>query len=67
MPIIRLAGTAVWTEWDWNKGEEAFLKAAQLNPNHALNHMFYAHLLMILRRMDEALYHAKLAKELDPA
>ncbi len=58
--------TAVWTEWDWEKGEKEFLKTLELNPNDALCRMYYAHLLMILRRSDEAVYHAKLGLELDP-
>lgn len=57
---------AVWTEWNWEKGEKEFLKALELNPNNALCRIFYAHLLMILRRSDEALYHANLALKLDP-
>lgn len=57
---------SVWTEWNWEKGEEEFLKAIELNPSHALSRIFYAHLLMILHRSDEALEQAKLALELDP-
>jgi TolB-like protein/Tfp pilus assembly protein PilF len=57
---------AVWTEFDWEKGEKEFLKAIELNPSFERSHSFYAHLLSILRRMDEALYHGKIAKELDP-
>ena len=60
------AAIAVWTEWDWEKGEQAFLTALKLNPNNALCRMFYAHLLMILKRPDEALHHANLAHKLDP-
>jgi tetratricopeptide (TPR) repeat protein len=57
---------AVWTEWNWEKGEKEFLKALELNPGNALCRIFYAHLLMILRRSDEALYQANLALKLDP-
>jgi TolB-like protein/tetratricopeptide (TPR) repeat protein len=60
------AGTAVWTKWNWEEGEKEFLKAIELNPSHSLSRIFYAHLLLILRRGDEALYHAKIAQELDP-
>jgi tetratricopeptide (TPR) repeat protein len=61
-----MAGMAVWTEWDWEKGEREFLKSLELNPNNAGCRMAYAHLLMILQRSDEALYHANMALELDP-
>ena len=56
----------VWTEWNWEKGEEEFLKAIELNPSNATGRMFYAHLLMILNRPDEAIHQANLAIKLDP-
>jgi len=60
------AVVAVWTEWNWGKGEQAFKKSLELNPSNALCRTFYAHLLMILRRFDEAYYQGNLALKLDP-
>ena len=60
------AVTAAWIEFDWKKAEKEFLKAIELNPSYARSHSFYAHLLMILRRTDVALYEGKLSVELDP-
>lgn len=57
---------SVWPGWDWETGEKEFLKTLELNPNDALARIYYAHLLMILRRMDEAVYQANLALALDP-
>lgn len=57
---------SVWTEYDWEMGEEEFLKSIELNPSDALCRMFYGHLLMILGRGDEALYQAEQAVKLDP-
>ncbi|HUX59127.1 MAG TPA: tetratricopeptide repeat protein [Bacteroidales bacterium] len=57
---------AVWTEFDWEKGEKAFLKSIELNPNDALCRLYYAHLLMILRRSEEAIHQANLGLRLDP-
>jgi adenylate cyclase len=57
---------AAWTEFDWEKAEKEFLKAIELNPSYERSHSFYAHVLTILRRTDEALYHGKMAEELDP-
>jgi len=57
---------AVWTEWNWEKGEEEFLKSLELNPSNALCRMFYAHLLGILQRPNEAIHQAELAMKLDP-
>ena len=57
---------AVWTEWDWEKGEREFLRSIELDPNDALSRMYYAHLLMILRRPNEANQQANIGLELDP-
>ncbi|MEN8187032.1 MAG: helix-turn-helix domain-containing protein [Bacteroidota bacterium] len=57
---------AVWTEWNWEKGEKEFLRSIELNPNSAKSHIYYAHFLMIMKRTEEALYQGKLAIELDP-
>jgi TolB-like protein len=57
---------AVWTEWNWKKGEQEFVKSLELNPSNALCRAFYAHLLMILHRHDEAFRQADLALKLDP-
>ena len=60
------AVTAMAIEFDWKKAEQEYLKAIELNPSFARNHSFYAHLLTMLRRTDEALYEGKLSVELDP-
>ena len=57
---------AVWFRFEWEQGEEAFLKAIELNPNDALSRLYYAHLLMILHRNEEALLMAEIGLELDP-
>ncbi len=57
---------AVWPRWDWEMGEKEFLITLELTPNDALCQVYYAHLLMILRRSDESVYHANLAIALDP-
>ena len=58
--------TGVWVEWDWEKGEREFLKALEINPNDVMSRIFYSHLLWILNRYDEALFHSQMAVELDP-
>ena len=42
------------------------MRALDVNPNHSLCRAYYGHLLMIERRMDEALIQVKHALELDP-
>ena len=63
----RLSGMiAQLVEWNWEKSEKAFLKALAINPNDALSRMFYAQVLLILQRSDEALAQRELAMSLDP-
>jgi len=56
----------VWVEWNWDKGEKEFLRALAINPNDALSRVYYAHLLMILQRPEEARMQGQLAVDLDP-
>jgi len=57
---------STWTDWNWEKGEKAFLKALAINPNDVMSRIYYAHLLTILQRPGEALTQGQLAVELDP-
>ena len=57
---------AVWVEWNWMKGEQELLRALDLNPNDAMSRIYYAHLLIILQRNDEALSQGQMAVDLDP-
>jgi TolB-like protein/Tfp pilus assembly protein PilF len=57
---------AYLAEWDWEKSEKEFLKAIAINPNDAFSRIYYAHLLYILQRPEEAAVQAQLAFELDP-
>ena len=57
---------SVWWDWNWEKGEKEFLKALAINPNDAMSRIYYAHLLMILQRSNEALTQGQLVVELDP-
>jgi len=57
---------AFYTEWAWEKSEKEFLKSLELNPSNAMCRIYYAHLLLALRRSDETKYQANLALALDP-
>lgn len=54
------------SDWDFNGAEREFKRAIELNPNYAMAHHWYAHLLMQVGRTDESLAQARLAQELDP-
>ncbi len=53
-------------EWDRDAAERDYLKAIELNPDYATAHQWYAELLGVTRRWDEALHEARTAVELDP-
>jgi TolB-like protein len=61
-----LAGVSTWANWDWPAAEREFRRAIQLNPGFADAHAYYAHLLNILHRPDEAMVEARRSLELDP-
>ncbi len=52
--------------WKWEKAEQHFRHALEINPNSALIHIYYSFLLTSTGRHEEALSEAKLARELDP-
>ncbi len=62
----RLAAVRVWTDWDWEGGEAEFRRALEINPNYAEARAVYSHLLMIMRRPEEAMAQIERALELDP-
>jgi adenylate cyclase len=55
-----------WTDWDWEAGTRAFIKALEINPNYALARVYYSQLLSVLGHSEEAIAQAKTALELDP-
>ena len=55
-----------WFEWDWEACDKGFRKVLQSNPNHVLANGFYAHLLMLTDRMDQAIPYIEKAVDLDP-
>ncbi len=53
-------------EWNWAGAEREFQRAIALNPNYAVAHHWYAHLLAAWGRFEEAQAEIKFAQELDP-
>jgi serine/threonine protein kinase/Tfp pilus assembly protein PilF len=51
---------------DIRAGEKYYLQALALNPNLVTAHQSYSYMLMLLRRFDESLQHARRAAEIDP-
>jgi serine/threonine-protein kinase len=65
-PHYALAVNSVWGTWEWEVGEQAFRRTLALRPDYAEARAFYAHLLVILHRPEEALRQVNRARELDP-
>jgi len=65
-PRATLVFALIWFDWDWAAAEEEAKRAIDLNPNLAMAHVAYAHLLADLRRHDEAVAAAAQARRLDP-
>jgi TolB-like protein/Flp pilus assembly protein TadD len=61
-----LSFTLIWFDWNWAGGEREAKRALTLNPNSAMAHFAYAHILSDLGRHNEAVAQATRARELDP-
>ncbi|MBN2564304.1 MAG: tetratricopeptide repeat protein, partial [Candidatus Eisenbacteria bacterium] len=61
-----LADVALYYDWDWQKAENLFKRALDLNPSLAMTHYHYAWYLALFDRLDEAIAEHKLARDLDP-
>jgi len=53
-------------DWDWAGAEQAHQHALKLNPNSALAHRLYGHLLRTTGRLDDALVEFNHALSLEP-
>jgi tetratricopeptide (TPR) repeat protein len=60
------AGVVKDYDRDWEGAERGYQRAIALNPNYSTAHHWYAQLLTILGRFDEAAFHMELARDLDP-
>jgi tetratricopeptide (TPR) repeat protein len=55
-----------WVEWEWEQSEVEFLKGIDLEPNNSVSLAFYGHVLMLLKRFEEAIEQVNKALEIDP-
>jgi TolB-like protein/Tfp pilus assembly protein PilF len=61
-----LALVRFWYQWQWEQAEDRFRSAAELAPNYADTHNWYAAYLNVMGRFDEAAEEQRVAEELDP-
>ena len=59
-------GVALQWEKRWTEAERAFVRAIEYAPTYATGHQWYALLLTILGRREEAVVHGRHAARLDP-
>jgi eukaryotic-like serine/threonine-protein kinase len=61
-----LAEVMIYYERDWERAEEAFERALDLNPSLAMTHYHYSWFLLLFDRVEEAIAAHLRAQELDP-
>jgi tetratricopeptide (TPR) repeat protein len=61
-----LAGVLTSYFWYWERAENAFIRAIELNPSYATARIWYAEHLYSIGRHDVSIQQARLALELDP-
>jgi TolB-like protein/AraC-like DNA-binding protein len=65
-PHAVLGSLYTYLDWNWEKAEQEFLLAIQLNPNFSTAHQYYAEFLSNMNRPKEARDHINKALDLDP-
>jgi tetratricopeptide (TPR) repeat protein len=53
-------------DWDWRQAETGYRESIRLNSNYAVAHQWFANLLSIIDRHEEAIREAEEARYLDP-
>jgi len=61
-----LGEVLMWADWDWPSAEVEFKRAIELDPDYAYAHHYYASLLFIQNRGEEAVGESQKAHILDP-
>lgn len=63
---VAKAAAHAWVEWNWDQSEVEFLKALDIDPNNSVSLAYFGHVLMLLKRFDEAIEKVNKALEIDP-
>jgi eukaryotic-like serine/threonine-protein kinase len=63
---VRVAAMLTWSDFSFPDAEREFKRALDLDPNNPEARVLYGHLLMILRRPDEAMRQSERAVAIDP-
>jgi TolB-like protein/DNA-binding winged helix-turn-helix (wHTH) protein/tetratricopeptide (TPR) repeat protein len=61
-----LASKMMYYDWNWAGAENEIQRGLELDPNYAVLHNLYSHLLSYTGRFDQSVVEAHRAEELDP-
>jgi len=64
--LTSLAYATLWHDWDVAEAERLFRRSIDLDPKYSQAHVWYANVLVLTRRTDEAQAEIHLARTLDP-
>jgi eukaryotic-like serine/threonine-protein kinase len=62
-----LGEALLYNDRNWSGAERAFVRAIELDPTYPVAHYWYAELLLITQRVEDAIQHLRHAAELAPA
>ncbi|HUF28471.1 MAG TPA: tetratricopeptide repeat protein [Gemmatimonadaceae bacterium] len=65
-PHATLGYVLTYYHLDWPRAEDAFRRALAIDPNYSTAHQWYANLLTVAGRFDEAEREMRMAQEADP-
>jgi TolB-like protein/AraC-like DNA-binding protein/Tfp pilus assembly protein PilF len=68
MDIVHTARALLYLyqSWEWEKARASFERAIAINPNNAIAYAHFARYYLLFQDLDKALYHAKMAVNLEP-
>jgi TolB-like protein len=64
--VQHVLGTVGWIDWDWEAAEAGYRRAIEINPSYGDARADYSHLLLVLKRFDEAIAQVDTAIAHDP-
>lgn len=63
---VMVAGVQLHGDWDFERAEAGFRRALELDPGSVIGHKQYSNLLAFTDRIEEAIEHLEIARDLDP-
>jgi serine/threonine-protein kinase len=64
--LTSLGYAALWHDWNFKESERLFRRSIDLNPKYSQAHLWFANVLLLSGRAEEAYTEAQVARTLDP-